>query len=89
MAYYPVNPDVAEGDVKVCLEVYTNMRNVEANLAVKRLAEKHGQRYIDLNGPLTDGQGRSKAEYTIEGSHINHEGYRSIFGALMRHALEG
>jgi lysophospholipase L1-like esterase len=58
-------------------------------VAVKRLAEKHGQRYIDLNGPLTDEQGRLKAKYTIEGIHINHEGYRSIFGALMRYALEG
>ena len=89
IAYYPVNPDVAEGDVKACLEVRTNARIAEANAAVKRLAEKHGQRYIDLNGPLTDEQGRLKAKYTIEGIHINHEGYRSIFGALMRYALEG
>lgn len=89
MAYYPVNPDAAEGDVKACLKVRTNPRIAEANAAVKRLAEKHGQRYIDLNGPLTDEQGRLKAEYTIEGIHINHEGYRSIFGALMRCAMEG
>ena len=88
MAYYPVNPDVAEGDVKEWLKVRSNARIAEANAAVKRLAEAHGQRFIDLNGPLTDEQGRLKAEYTIEGIHINHAGYRSIFGELMRFATE-
>lgn len=88
MAYYPVNPDAAEGDVKELLKVRSNARIAEANLAVKRLAEKHHQRFINLNGPLTDAEGRLKAEYTIEGIHINHEGYRSIFGELMRHAME-
>ena len=89
MAYYPVNPDVAEGEVKELLKVRSNARITEANSAVKQLAEKHGQRFIDLNGPLTDAKGRLKAEYTIEGIHINHEGYRSIFGDLMRYAMEG
>jgi len=88
MAYYPVNPDVAEGNVKEWLKVRSNERIMEANSAVKRLAEKHSQRFIDLNGPLMDVQGRLKAEYTIEGIHINHEGYRSIFGQLMRYAME-
>lgn len=89
MAYYPVNPDVAEGDVKECLKVRSNARIAEANAAVKQLAENHGQRFIDLNGPLTDAQGRLKAEYTIEGIHINHAGYRSIFCQLMRYAMDG
>ena len=88
MAYYPVNPDVAEGDVKECLKVRSNARIAEANAAVKQLAENHGQRFIDLNGPLTDAQGRLKAEYTIEGIHINHAGYRSIFSELMRYAMD-
>ena len=89
MAYYPVNPDAAEGEVKELLKVRSNARITEANSAVRQLAEKHGQRFIDLNGPLTDARGRLKAEYTIEGIHINHEGYRSIFGDLMRYAMEG
>lgn len=89
MAYYPVNPDMAEGEVKELLKVRSNARITEANSAVRQLAEKHGQRFIDLNGPLTDARGRLKAEYTIEGIHINHEGYRSIFGDLMRYAMEG
>ena len=89
MAYYPVNPDVAEGDTRELLKVRSNARIAEANSAVRRLAEKHGQRFIDINGPLTDARGWLKAEYTIEGIHINDEGYRSIFGELMRYATEG
>ena len=89
MAYYPANPAVAEGDTRELLKVRSNARIAEANSAVRRLAEKHGQRFIDINGPLTDARGRLKAEYTIEGIHINHKGYRSIFGDLMRYAMEG
>ena len=32
-----------------------------------------------INAPLTDDQGRLKAEYTIEGMHIYEEGYRAIW----------
>ena len=88
MAYYPVNPDVAEGDAREWVKVRSNERIAEANAAARLLAERHGQRFIDLNGPLTDAQGRLKAEYTVEGVHINHKGYRSIFGELMRYATE-
>ncbi len=87
MAYYPVNPDVAEGNVKEWLKVRSNERITQANAAVRLLAKRHGQQFIDLNKPLTDSQGRLKAEYTIEGIHLNREGYRSIFGELMRHVI--
>ena len=79
MAYYPVNPEAAGEDMKKVLAVRSNGRIAQANAEVKRLAEKHGQRYIDLNGPLKDSQGRLKAEYTLEGMHINPDGYRTVF----------
>ena len=89
MAYYPVNPEAAPDDqVREWLKIRTNEKIDEANREVRKMAEKHGQRYIDLNAPLKDEQGRLKKEYTIEGVHINHPGYRAIFDELMRCAME-
>lgn len=59
-----------------------------ANELVAQLAAKHGQRYINVNAPLMDEQGRLKAEYTIEGMHIKPEGYRAIFDDVMAYVKE-
>ena len=89
MAYYPVNPEAAPNDqVREWLKVRTNEKIAAANLEVRKLAEKHGQRFIDLNAPLMDEQGRLKAEYTIEGVHMNEKGYRAIFDDVMRYVVE-
>lgn len=88
MAYYPVNYDAATEEMKPCLLIRTNEKIKTANEQVKSLAEKHGQRYIDVNAPLTDKQGRLKAEYTIEGMHIKPEGYRAIFTDVMKYVNE-
>ena len=74
--------------MKPGLLIRTNEKIKAANEQVKKLAEKHGQRYIDVNAPLTDGQGRLKAEYTIEGMHIKPEGYRAIFDDVMKYVNE-
>ena len=89
MAYYPINYEAAEEEMKPCLKIRTNEKINRANGAVEKLAAEKGARFIDVNAPLKDEQGRLKAEYTIEGIHINDEGYRSIFGELMRYATEG
>lgn len=88
MAYYPINEEAAAEEMKPCLRVRTNEKINAANAEVKKLAEKHGQRYIDIAGSLRDGQGRLKAEYTIEGMHIKEEGYRAIFPEFMKYAME-
>lgn len=88
MAYYPVNYDAAIPELKECLKIRSNEKIAAANEEVRKLAEKHGQRYIDINDPLKDSQGRLKAEYTIEGMHINHDGYRAIFPELLKYILE-
>ena len=79
MAYYPINYDAADEGMKATLRIRTNERIREANAAVEALAAQRGHRYIDVNSPLTDDQGRLKAEYTIEGMHIYEEGYRAIW----------
>ena len=82
MAYYPINYDAADEGMKACLRIRTNERIRQANQAVEALAARHGARYMDFNAPLTDEQGRLKAEYTIEGMHIKEAGYRAIWPAV-------
>lgn len=88
MAYYPVNYEAAAEDMKECLRVRNNEKITAANSEVKKLAEKHGQRYIDISSKLKDEVGRLKAEYTIEGLHINESGYRAIYDDIMKYVKE-
>ena len=84
MAYY----EAAAENMKECLKIRTNEKITAANALVKQLAEKHSQHYIDINDGLKDEQGRLKAEYTIEGLHINEQGYRAIFDDFLKYLEE-
>ncbi len=88
MAYSPINYDAADEGMKACLRIRTNERIREANRAVEAMAHRLGCRYRDFNAPLTDAQGRLKAEYTIEGMHIKPEGYRAIWPEVKEVILE-
>lgn len=88
MAYYPVNYEAATDEIKPCLLIRTNEKNNRANKLVAQLAAKHGQKYINVNAPLMDEQGRLKAQYTIEGMHIKPEGYRAIFKDILAYVME-
>lgn len=87
MAYYPINYDAAAESMKPCLRVRTNEKINAANSLVQQLAQRHGQRYIDVNRALKDAQGRLRAEYTIEGMHIREEGYRAIMDDLIPYVV--
>lgn len=88
MAYYPVNYEAADENMKECLKIRTNEKIRIANVEVKKLAERHNQRYVDINKNLMDEQCRLKAEYTIEGLHINEDGYRAIYDDIMAYVKE-
>ena len=88
MAYYPINYEAATEEMKPCLLIRTNEKINRANELVAQLAAKHGQKYINVNAPLMDEQGRLKAQYTIEGMHIKPEGYRAIFEDIMSYVME-
>lgn len=88
MAYYPINYEAATEEMKPGLLIRTNEKINAANELVKELAAKHNQRFINVNAPLTDEQGRLKAEYTFEGMHIKPEGYRAIFDDVMKYVRE-
>lgn len=87
-AYYPVNYEAADENMKECLKIRNNEKIRTANVEVKKLAEKHNQRYIDINKNLMDEQGRLKAEYTIEGLHINEDGYRAVYDDMIAYVKE-
>lgn len=87
MAYYPINYDAADEGMRANLRIRTNERIREANQAVESLANRLGHRFINVNAPLTDDQGRLKAEYTIEGMHIYEAGYRTIWSAIKAEIL--
>ena len=87
MAYYPINYEAATEVMKPCLRIRTNGRIAEANAAVEAMADRRGHRFINVNGPLTDPQGRLRAEYTIEGMHIREEGYRAIWPLIREEIL--
>ncbi len=88
MAYYPINQEAAQECVREALKIRTNEKILKANEEVKKLAEKYHGTYIDVNDALKDEKGRLKAEYTIEGMHINEDGYRAIIPALMKYVEE-
>ena len=85
LAYYPVNPVVAEGNpwMEEALRVRSNARIRSANLAVQKLAEEMGARYLDLNDGLRDQAGNLKAEFTVEGMHMYADGYAAVLDALL------
>ena len=85
MAYYPVNPEVAENIpfMKEALKVRTNARVNAANAAVAKLAEEIGATFIDCNAGIKDEKGQMKAEYTIEGMHMYGDGYAPVLEALL------
>lgn len=88
MAYYPINYESAAEEMKPSLLIRTNEKINKANELVAQLAAKHGQIFINVNAPLMDKQGRLKAEYTIEGMHINPLGYHAIFEDIMTYVME-
>lgn len=88
MAYYPVNYEAAAENMKPCLKIRTNEKIAEANEEVKKLALRHNQKYIDINNNLKDEKGRLKAEFTIEGLHINEYGYRAVYDDIMKYVKE-
>ncbi len=84
MAYYPTNqhlPDQNEWTYAM-LKDRTKENIAECCARVKKLAEKYGYHYIDVNDGLYDENGEQKAEYAIDGVHMITEGYAVVFENL-------
>lgn len=88
MAYYPVNYEAAADEMKPCLKIRSNDKIRSANNEVALLAQKYHVNYIDVNAPLLDENGNLRADYTIEGMHINEQGYRAIYPLLKQYIID-
>ena len=91
MAYYPVNVSVADKQpwdnageaARLRLE-----RLPKANEAVKALAEEFGYKYIDVNAGLTDENGQTKEEFSIDGIHMWADAYEVVFNNIKKYIVE-
>lgn len=55
----------------------------EVNEAIQKMAQENNLTYIDLNSKLTDADGNLHAKYTMDGIHLNGEGYLELKNALV------
>lgn len=85
MAYYPVNEIIGRQNALMgeIFQYRTNRRIQEANEAVRRLADKVGAKYLDLNKGLTDDSGNLRSEYTVEGMHMYADGYQTVLHRML------
>jgi len=85
LAYYPVNEvdKLLDTEWAKYLFVTRTNENIKiANEAVKKLADKMGCRFLNVNDGLTDENGRLKKEFTIEGVHMYANGYQVVLNNL-------
>lgn len=84
MAYYPVNPGISTMPyLKEVFRYRTNAAICEANEGLRRLAQKQGCSYLDLNAGITDEKGNLRKEYTAEGLHMYVDGYVEVLKAMI------
>lgn len=88
MAYYPVNDAATANEAwpGALKAVQLRMERLdEANKAVEELAKEFGYNYIDVNDGLTDENGRTKEEYSIDGIHMWSDAYEVIFENMKKY----
>lgn len=84
LAFYPVNQDAApDPNTREAFRYRTNERLQEANQGIQEMAKQYHAEYLDLNGGLTDEEGRLKRELTVDGVHMHVEGYRIVMEHLI------
>ena len=74
-----------------CIRPLTGLRTVERiralNSMLSALSKSHGWTLIDNNAPVADGEGRMRADLTVDGVHLNDAGYslmQPVFESALR-----
>lgn len=92
MAYYPCNDLDSFGASEEERETRFAHRNPAtleaANKRLQGLAASLNCRYIDVNDGLFDTRGRLRAEYSIDGVHMNPNGYIPVLQNLLPYLEE-
>ena len=89
MAYYPTNHHLPGQNewTRGMLKDRTKENIAECSRRVKKLAEKYGYRYIDVNAGLTDERGEQKAEFSVDGVHMYADAYEIVFENLRQYLV--
>ena len=88
MAFYPVNSVDMLPDCHFEQTVFYHRNNETvpvANEEVKKLAQRMGCYYIDVNQGLTDRRGMLKKEYTMDGIHMYANAYKIILDNMKKY----
>lgn len=90
MAYYPVNEAkiAASPWGKGAFGTRTNANVQLANAEVKKLAEKFGYTYIDVNAGLADETGNQKEEFATDGVHMKMSAYAVVLKNMLPYINE-
>lgn len=60
------------------LRKVTNELILTTNIILKKLCDEKGFEYLDVHSLLVDTTGNLKPEYTVEGLHLNLNGYKAV-----------
>jgi len=92
MAYYPCNDTAdfgaTEEEHRVRFTTRTPASLIDANQKLREMAGRLNCRYIDVNEGLYDETGRLRAEYSIDGVHLNPNGYIPVLQNLLPYLEE-
>nr|WP_326184322.1 SGNH/GDSL hydrolase family protein [uncultured Oscillibacter sp.] len=92
MAYYPVNTVDDFGESKEDHDSLFQTRNNDifesASKKVKKLAEKYGYQFINVNRGLTDEAGNLRKELTFDGAHMFPAGYEIVLENLKEYLID-
>ena len=83
---YPVNQDI-NIDRNV-MHIRQNKRIREINALLKEYCKEEKLTYINIFDLLKEEDGSINEDYTLEGLHINEDGYKVITNALMKYVKE-
>ena len=80
MAFYPVCPSKASNEwAQGALTIRTQENIAKVNKALEEKAARYNYHYIDVNNGLTEADGYTKEEYSIDGIHMYASGYQVVF----------
>ena len=77
---YPVN-----GSVSSAVGVRSNEAIQNINAQLEKYCKKKNLAYIDMYSKLQDEQGNLQTQYTVDGLHLNDEGYQIVAGVLQEY----
>ena len=78
-AVYPINPGLTSGIGRLVLKGRKNPETIAAlNDLLRRVAQDHDVRWLDLTPDLADATGALNPAYSYDGLHLNTAGYEVV-----------